>query len=39
MVIRLKDSWKKTDKGVLLRFKRLKKTEAIETLVLRGTKE
>lgn len=37
--IRLKDSWKSTDKGVLLRFKRLKKTEAFETLILRGTNE
>jgi hypothetical protein len=36
--MRLKDSWKSTDKGVLLRFKRGKKTEAFETIVLKGSK-
>lgn len=39
MSLRLKDSWKSTDKGVLLRFVRGKKTEAFETILLRGTKE
>lgn len=39
MNIRLKDSWKKTDKGVLLRFIIGKKTEVFETILLRGSHE
>jgi len=39
MSMRLKDSWKKTDGGLLLRFYRGKKTEAFETILLRGSKE